>query len=45
MTLILHNRVKGSSPHGEKYKSPSFRMGDPFWWKVKRIIRKILRIF
>jgi len=42
MSLILHNRTKGDSPYGEKYKSPSFRMGSSRWWKIKRVIKKAL---
>lgn len=38
MTFILHNRIKGSSPYGEKYKSPTFKIPRPSWlyraWKA-----------
>jgi len=43
MTLILHNREKGLSPYGERYKSPSFRLGNPFWWRVKRFLKRLMR--
>ena len=41
MTLVLNNRKKGVVIHNEKYKSPSFRMGDPAWWKIKRFLKRI----
>lgn len=42
MTLILHNRKKGKSLYGEKYKSPSFKLGKQpwykrLWWWIKKV--------
>jgi len=48
MTLTLHNRMKGVSPYGEKYKSPTFRAGKQpwfkrLWWAIKKFFN--MRIF
>ena len=48
MSLTLHNRVKGKSPYGEKYKLPTFKIPRATWiQRLWQIIKKFLnkRIF
>ena len=43
MTLTLHNRPKGKSVYGEKFKSPTFKVGEQPW--LKRLWRAIKKFF
>lgn len=48
MTLTLHNRPQGKVVFGEKFRSPTFKVGKQpwlkrLWWAIKKFFN--MRIF